>query len=164
MHEYQQQLRAAFQTTSIIGYCTSLSVIVYGLITYFLLSRTSIPEGGAGGAEFWVTVIGVMGAAVFLGMAGIRRLAMRVNRPTEMSAEAAIRQLQSTAVVVFGCCESISILGLVAALATKEIQNYYWMAFMSLLAFGTYFPKYERWEQHMQAALYPYLDGAGADG
>ena len=164
MERYQQKLREAYQTTSVIGYCTSVSVIVYGLITFFLLSRSVVTEEADGAEHRWVLIIGAIGAAIFLGMAGIRALVMRFNRPPEVTVEGAIKQLQSTAMVVFGFCESISILGLVAALVTRQMQNYYWMAFLSLIAFGTYFPRYDRWDRHVHRLLHPYLEGGKADG
>ena len=154
MQDYGPELKAAFSTTSIIGYCTSLSVIVYGLIAHFLLSRYPLGDAPAPNASLLLRWIGGAGVALFLGLAGLRPLVLRLNKPGQTTSAALIRQLQTTAMVVYGGCESISIFGLVAAIVTREMHNYYWLAFLSLAAFSAYFPKYDVWERHVQDALY----------
>lgn len=154
MHEYRDQLKEAFNSTNIIGYCTSVSVLVYGGITYFLLSRSHESNEASDIDGMFVKAVGGLAAILFLGMAVVRKFVLKMNAPKIITVETVIKQLQSTALVVFGGCEMISILGLVLALLTLDMQNYYWMAFLSLIAFGTYFPRYDRWDAHMHAMIY----------
>lgn len=154
MQNYEPDLKAAFNATSLIGYGTSVSVIVYGLIAHFLLSRYPPAEPAPANATLLLRWIGGAGVLLFLGMAGLRPLVLRINRPRRITSSALIRQLQTTAMIIFGGCETISIFGLVAAIVTREMQNYYWLAFLSLTAFWTYFPKYGVWDKHMQDGLF----------
>lgn len=153
MEDYQPQLKEAFRATSIIGYFTSLSVIVYGLIAYFLLSRYSMDEQTPDRVALMTKLIGGLGGLMFIGMAFLRPTLLKINRPQEQTTAGFIRQLQAAAMVVYGLCETISILGLILSMITRNMQNYYWMAFLSLLAFGIYFPKYSNWDRHLRGSL-----------
>ena len=160
MEDYQAQLRDSFRATSIVGYSTSLSVIVYGVIANFLLSRHSgAPESDG---DHLVVIFGGLGGVLFVALAFLDPVIRQINRPAEISGPAVIRQLQASAMVTFGVCETISILGLVLAVMTRDIRNYYWLAFLSLVAFAVYFPKYARWDRFLRDALYGEQYGEGA--
>lgn len=153
MEDYRPQLKEAFRATSIIGYATSLSVIIYGLIANFLLSRYSGVGPGSAQRELFVVIFCGLGAGLLVGIGPLRPAIRKICRPQEYGVASVIRELQSSTMVTYGICETISILGLVLAILSKDIQNYYWMAFMSLVAFGAYFPKYENWERHIRNSL-----------
>lgn len=155
MENYEDDLNEVYRSTSIIGYSTSFSVIIYGLITYYLLSR-STGQPVFDNAEMIRQIFWVVGFSISITIGLMRRVVFRNSRKKELTAQETLKHLQTSSMVTFGMCESIGILGLVLALMTKNMNDYYGLAFLSLISFGIFFPKIHIWDQQMKQAVYSF--------
>lgn len=153
MGEEKNELSEVYRSTSIIGYSTSFSVIIYGLIAYYLLSR---PSGGQSAVEnspmirqiFWI-----VGISILFSVSLLHRLMLKNAKKKDFNSREMLKQLQTTSMVTFGMCESIGILGLILSIMTKNINDYYGLGFLSLASFGLFSPKIHLWEEQMNCAI-----------
>ncbi len=150
MFEWQDDLDRVFKHTSLIGYGTSMSVIFYGLIGFFVLKYSSRPEPFISPDSFVKSIcVGI--ALGFAGLAWFIRAKIRQDLEVGMmSVDAALRRLQTSTLVTYGLCEGIGLVGLIVAYLTQSIQDYYPYAFAALLAFSLFFPRYNDWERVIQ--------------
>lgn len=149
MNEEKNDLNEVYRSTSIIGYSTSFSVIIYGLIAYYLLSRSSGGQSAVENSEMIRQIFWFVGISILFSVSLMRRLISKNAKKKEISSREMLKQLQTTSMVTFGMCESIGILGLVLSIMTKNINDYYGLGFLSLVSFGLFFPKIDLWEEQM---------------
>ncbi len=58
-----------------------------------------------------------------------------------------VQKLFTAAIVSFAFCESVAIYGLVLFIIGGSSLDFYLFAFLSLIFFAVYFPKYSQWEE-----------------
>ncbi|MGE0269330.1 MAG: hypothetical protein AB7S78_12845 [Candidatus Omnitrophota bacterium] len=156
MENYEDELNDVYRSTSVIGYSTSFSVIIYGGIAYYLLSRSADGQPVFDHAEVIRQVFWVVGISILISIGLMRRIVSRNSRKREFTLQEMLKHLQTSSMITFGMCESIGILGLVLTLMTKNINDYYGFGFLSLISFGFYFPKLHHWDQQLKQAVYSF--------
>ena len=62
-----------------------------------------------------------------------------------------VDNLPQTAIITFALCETVAVLGLVLFLLAGNAMDFYIFMMISLGFFYLFFPKYEQWEQRMNA-------------
>ncbi len=60
--------------------------------------------------------------------------------------------LAQAAVITFALCEAVALLGLVLFLLAGNAMDFYIFMVISLGFFYLFFPKYDQWEQRLNAA------------
>lgn len=153
MDAHQNDLNEVFRSTSMIGRSTSVCVIIYGLITYYLLSRPSEGQPVFDNVQVVRQIFLMVGVSIVLCIGLLRRLMMENARKKKPSGQELLKQLQTTSLVIFGICESIAILGLVLALLTRNMNDYYILGFLSLVSFGFFFPRIHDWEEQLKQTV-----------
>ena len=152
---YLQELEKAYRSTTNIGYMTSTCVIVYGLVTYGILkSQKFLHDPVQAPYLKWLFLMLSVGT-----LASIPILKNTfLEKASFQTVEEFIKKLQSYSIVIFALCESIAVYGLALALMTKNMNDYYWLGGLSLIAFIYMFPKYEKWEEWLKSRTF----GAGS--
>lgn len=152
MQAMDVELNASFARTSRIGYVTSCSVIFYGLIAYYILRYTSMRTPWFEDFSLVKYIFWGLAVSISICIVVIHQLAGAKLRSLTLDTAQVIKYLQTMALVTFGLCESIGLLGILLVLITRNMTDYFGLAFLSLMAFSLSFPKFHRWKRYVQQA------------
>ncbi len=134
-----------YRVTRTIGAAMIASLLVYAIVVQLI--RINFPpfEGFARFPRWEVLRYAFVGLAV-AGAALIRILRRRLLavRPAGPAPGLA---LQTASIVTFAFCEAVGVFGFVLFLVGGRVVDFYFFLVLSLVLFGIYFPRYDRWAQ-----------------
>ena len=87
---------------------------------------------------------------IFLALAGVQYVVIKAVQKIVQAKS--LDNLPQAAIITFGLCESVAMLGLVLFLLCGNAMNFYLFMVISLGFFYLFYPKYEEWEQMIRAA------------
>ncbi|MBP9855075.1 MAG: hypothetical protein KBD53_09435 [Candidatus Omnitrophica bacterium] len=152
MENYDDELRAIYRSTSMIGYSTSVSVIIYGIIAYYMVAGSANRQPVFAQVEMIRAIFCFVGFSLIVAIGLMNRMNSRDIKKKGLTPAEMLRHFQTRSIVIFGICEFIGILGLILTMMTKNINDYYGLGFLSLFSFGFFFPKLYVWDEQMKGA------------
>ena len=141
-----QPLKIQYLRVNFVGLAMIGSVFIYALVVE-VLKRTLAPFTGFGGftpagAQMLKYLLVALAFANFFIIKAIQKV---------LGSRSAEKLVMAT-VITFALCEAVALFGLVLFLLKGNAMDFYTFMFLSLFYFWLFFPKYQDWEDRLNAA------------
>ena len=137
-------LEAVTDFTNLLVGGIPLMVVVFGLVEFIKWQWAPF----AGFAKLPAATATLL-KYIFLAVAAAQYGAIQVVQKIVPAKSPA--NLPQAAIITFALCESVAVLGLVLFLLAGNAMDFYIFMVISLGFFYLFFPKYEQWEQRLNA-------------
>ena len=149
-----EKLRQYHKMATVIGYGLMGSLLIFAAIVE-TLKATAFEFGGFLSPSFLDLLRYLfLGLAVveFVAVWMIKNLILKKGRVSGLMGQgdpllSKVQKLFTAAIVSLAFCESVAIYGLVLFIIGGISLDFYLFAFLSLIFFAVYFPRYSQWEE-----------------
>lgn len=140
--EHPGELKTIYQRTSIIGVVFLLAIFAYGFLVS-VIARGNGPSGTVkvSSTPYLKYVLILVSVVQIAAIHFFRKIILAQSEAPKNPIK-----LQNTSIVIFAMCEAVAIYGVLAVLLTWNMFDFYPFAFLSLISFALYFPRYRDWE------------------
>jgi len=149
-----EKLRQYHKMATVIGYGLMGSLLIFAAIVETLKATTFESLGYLSPAVLDLLRYLFLGLAVveFVAVWMIKNLILKKGRVSGLMGQgdpllSKVQKLFTAAIVSLAFCESVAIYGLVLFIIGGISLDFYLFAFLSLIFFAVYFPRYSRWEE-----------------
>ena len=142
-------LKARYLAVNFIGLAMIASVFVYAGVVELIKWKLAPFAGFAKLEPHTVALLKYVFLALAAAQFGIIKTVQKIL-PTR-----SVDNLSQAAVITFALCEVVAVLGLVLFLLAGNAMDFYILMTISLGFFYLFFPKYDQWEQRVNAGSPP---------
>jgi hypothetical protein len=155
-----ERLGQYHKMATVIGYGMMGTLLIFAAIVE-TLKATAFEFGGFLPPSFLDFLRYLfLGLAVveFFAVRVIKNLILKKGRVTSLTDQgdpllAKVQKLFTAAIVSFAFCESVAIYGFVLFVIGGSSFDFYLFAFLSLIFFAGYFPRYSQWEEWVKGSF-----------